>query len=141
MRPPRLSGVLLLLPVMLVNCAPKVATPDRPKGVPASATRVDGAGGGSWIDCHAVPADLPQFECTVYSARTGSLYAKGIFAPDFDPTKIPVQLATYDGGGRITISDTTHLRAEGYVDFPTGDGHGHVLKYSVGAPAGRDSIY
>lgn len=77
----------------------------------------------------------------MFSARSGLLYAKGIFAPDFDPTKIPVQLTTYDGGGRITISDTTHLRAEGYVDFPTGDGHGHVLKYSVGAPAGRDSTY
>lgn len=141
MRPPRLSGIMLLLSVLLVQCAPKVATPKRPTGVPETATRVDGANGGAWIDCHPVAGDLPQFECSIFGARSGSLYAKGIFAPDFDPTKIPVTMTTYDGGGRITISDTTHLRAEGYVDFPTGDGHGRLLKYSVGTPAGRDSLY
>jgi hypothetical protein len=141
MRLPLFPQAVLLATALLAGCAPKVLSPKPPKGVPATATWVDGAGGGSWVDCHKLAGELPQFDCSIYSARGGSIYARGVFAADFDPSKSPLHFTAYDGGGRITISDTTHLRAEGPVDFPSGDGHGHVLKYSVGTPAGRDSTY
>lgn len=141
MRSAGLPYAVLLVPAILAGCAPKVLTPKRPAGVPAAATWVDGADGGKWVDCHKLAGDSPRFECSLFIMRTGALYAKGDFAPDFDPSRIPLRFTLYDGGGRITLSDTTHLRAEGFMDFPSGDGHGHLQRYSAGAPVGRDSTY
>jgi hypothetical protein len=132
---------VLLIPALLASCAPKLLTRKRPGGVPASATWVDGADGGTWIDCHKIAGDAPRFDCAIFNVRTGAPYAKGVFAPDFDPNGIPLHFTVYDGGGRITLSDTTHFRADGVVDFPTGDGHGHAMKYRFGDPVGRDSTY
>lgn len=141
MRVSTLACAVLLVPGVLASCAPKVLTPKRPPGVPAAALWADGTDGGKWVDCHKVPGASPRFDCTLFVMRSGALYAKGVFVPDFDPARVPLRFSAYDGGGTITLSDTTHLRAEGLLDFPSGDGHGRVLRFRAGAPAGRDSTY
>ena len=141
MRFRRPSAVAALAIALIAGCAPKMLTPKRPPKVPAAATWVAGADGGAWVDCHSVAGASHRFDCIVYNDRTGAPHAKGAFVPDFDPGRIPLQFHSYDGGGRLTLSDTTHFLAVGFVDFPSGDGHGHKMKYNSGEPVGPDSTY
>jgi hypothetical protein len=47
----------------------------------------------------------------------------------------------YDAQGRITMSDTTALEANGIVDFPYGNGHGERVEFQLGERVGSPVTY
>ena len=109
-----LQSRLLLL--IAIACSP--APPARPENVPDQAQWTRGVNGRVWVDCDKLAGDQPRYECSIFEHETGTLRARGNFAPNFDPTLIDVALRSYDGAGILKISDTTELRAVDTVDFP-----------------------
>jgi len=138
----RLSLLSCAMPLLLFSaCAPRTATPNRPTGIPKTASWAEGPSGGAWIDCTRLATDSLRLDCSIFQEGTGVLHARGTFTPNFALGKLPLTYQSYDGGGRITISDTTRLQANGFVDFPSGGGHGTKSGYRSGEPVGPDSTY
>lgn len=138
---PRPSPRLYLLAAALLgSCGRWASPPKRPEAVPLTAAWAKAPTGGAWIDCHKLAGDSPRFECAIFNDDTGGLYSQGVFRPDFDPNRIELRYRSYDGGGGIDLSDTTHMWADS-VNFPSADGHGKIGRFRFGDRIGEDSSY
>jgi len=127
---------------MISACAFNQA-PARPERVPKSAVWAGGPDGGAWIDCRpAAKEPYLQYDCTIYY-ESGTIWSSGAFvvaegragayrfpSGAFPPVRIS-QYVDYDGR-RVFVRDGGLLLPRGWIEHPSGDGHGKRERYELG---------
>ena len=117
--------------------------PDRPASVPTEAAWASGPDGGAWVDCeYKFKEPYTGYGCQIYN-RVGGSQASGTFTlarrngERFEPVPGPFgdvaldDLDAYDGE-KILVSFRYRLLPDGWIDYPSGDGHGKRIEYALG---------
>lgn len=133
-----LAAYVALAGLAVTSCSSRH---DWPPGVPLGAAWLPGPDGGLRLECLKLAGDRPKYECSAYHSTTGRPYSVGEYHPDYDPNRFTFLPRSYDGLGLITLSDTTHMRAQGVVIFPRDSLHGKRVHFQFGKATTIDSAY
>jgi hypothetical protein len=123
--------------------------PERPAGVPVSASWAGNVEGGTWIDCEAVALAPGRYTCQAWFPTTGAMISEGQYllrrrswnqqALRSEYTEAASNVLpgveTFDGRW-ILLRDEHVLLPDGVISYPDGPQHGKRQTYSLGVEAG-----
>lgn len=129
------------------------ADPDRPPGVPATASWAGNVEGGAWIDCEPVPSTTDRYVCKAWF-QTGAMISEGQYLlrqrrwnrqalrSEFtEPVgRVLPDFKAFDGRW-ITLMDEHVLLPDGVIDYPDSAEHGKRQTYSLGVETGTVKAY
>lgn len=128
--------------------------PPRPGSVPDTARWVGNIEGGTWIDCHPMPAAPLHFTCRAYFETTGAIIAEGQYVlrkrswnqaqlrSEYTEPAV-AELPEYEAfdGRWITLKGDAVLLPDGLITFPARPGHGKRQEYRLGVEVGAATNY
>ncbi len=147
---------LLLIAIVtgFVSACSPGADPERPSGLPASASWAGNVEGGTWIDCEPVPSAPDRYVCRTWYEAGGALISEGQYLLRHrrwnqqalrSEYTAPVGNAlpgfkTFDGRW-IILNDDHVLLPDGVISYPDSAEHGKRQTYSLGVETGAAEAY
>ncbi len=145
--------LVAILTGLVAACSPG-ADPERPTGVPTSASWAGNVEGGTWVDCEPVPSVPNRYACRTWFETGGAMIAEGQYLlrhrrwnqqalrseytepasnalPGFD---------TFDGRW-IRLKGDHVLLPDGVIIYPDSPEHGKRQTYRLGVEAGAAEAY
>ncbi|MEJ7615890.1 MAG: hypothetical protein WKF30_02690 [Pyrinomonadaceae bacterium] len=129
--------------------------PYRKPGIPPTAVWVGGREDGEWIFCEALDAKGQRRFCKVFDGRSGGTRSSGEYVlrqiawsqelgrSEYEETSAAppaLQYQSFDGQS-IILADNLILLPDGWIDYPSGGGHGQRQQYRAGLKLGDSRPY
>ena len=119
------------------------------------AVRIQGAKGRVWVDCSLIDSKNNRYYCTIYSAKDGSVKAKGGYVLNkyyWDDKekkskytrvrgRVPRLDFVYYSGIGITVKNKMLLLPDGMIDYPDGRRSGMRVVYDREGTVLREEEY
>ncbi len=144
--------LIAILAGLVTACSPG-ADPERPPGVPASASWAGNVEGGTWLECEPVASVPNRYTCRAWFP-TGAVISEGQYllrhrtwnqqalrSEYTEPASSALPgFLTFDGRWIMLKGDHV-LLPDGAINYPDGTGHGKRQAYSLGVETGAAEDY
>lgn len=138
---------------LAANCQ-RAAGPHRKPGIPPTAVWIGSRDSGNWVFCEALDAQGRRQLCKVFDGQSGQTLSSGEYVlrrifwnNELQQTEYEevgaapqLQFQSFDGQ-RIVLADQFILLPDGWIDYPTGNGHGRRQQYKAGVEIGEARPY
>ena len=145
--------LIAILTSLVTACSPG-ADPERPAGLPASASWAGNVEGGTWIDCEPVPSAPNRYACRTWYETGGALISEGQYLlrhRRWDQQALRSEYTepvgstlpgfkTFDGRWIVLKNDHV-LLPDGVISYPDSAEHGKRQTYRLGVEAGAAEAY
>lgn len=145
--------MLIAIVTGLVTACSPGADPERPTGVPASASWAGNVEGGTWIECKPVPSVPNRYACRAWF-QAGAMISEGQYllrhrrwnqqalrSEYTEPVSSALPAFKSFDGRWITLKDDHVLLPDGVISYPDNAEHGKRQAYSLGVETGTAEDY